>query len=132
MQTILNIRPYASGTSVWMTVTKSDESDFRIYYDSLRKNSLLALSMIESRMTSGSVHWFIKPSIWNQIPENRRVAICSKILDSINKIPNDKEFSIFDELRVFLIEKLKPKRGIIGVDQIIKCEQEKLKYDQEN
>lgn len=126
---VFNIQPHPSGTNLWVTVAKGDEADFRIYFESIRRSPLLALyglNMIERFMTTGAIHWFIKPSVWKQIPRNRQSVICSKMLDSSNKVPNDKDLSIFDELRVSIIRELEPFRQKLEIEQVIKQEQEKI------
>jgi len=126
---VLNIQPNPSGTNLWVTVAKQDEAAFRIYFENIRRSPspvLYGLNMIERFMTTGANHWFIKPRVWDRIPRNRQTTICAKIFDSSNKVPNDKELSIFDALRISIIEELKPMRGRLEIDQIIMREQEKL------
>jgi hypothetical protein len=56
-------------------------------------------TVIESCIIHGSDHWFIKPSVWNEI----ELEFKKKILDSIN----DEKFCIADEFRMTILNNLK-------------------------
>lgn len=58
------------------------------------------VSMIENWMIHGSDHWFIKPSIWDKIDENKRQEILETILDDRYNIGHEFGMSIFNELKM--------------------------------
>ncbi|MFZ6772433.1 hypothetical protein ACO0LB_06905 [Undibacterium sp. SXout7W] len=67
------------------------------------KHALLILSMIESWMINGTDQWCITPSVWNKIPESRRLALLNLLLNTKNNIGQQCELSIFDDIRKDLI-----------------------------
>lgn len=62
-----------------------------------------ALNAIESWMTNGSDHWFIRPSVWQSLPTERQQRILDAISDDGYPINANPTVSIFDGIRRDLI-----------------------------
>ena len=54
-------------------------------------------------MVYGSDHWFIRPSVWDKIPNERQKLILKGISKEDKCIFDDLSLSIFDDLRKELI-----------------------------
>lgn len=101
--TLLNITfgtlPHTGGTLVFMAALGKDQAALQAYYDRWMENGLTLLSMIESWMINGTDQWYLKPSVWEKLGEERQEAILQSITECKQSIYEESEFSIFDEVR---------------------------------
>jgi hypothetical protein len=97
----LAILPEKNESKIIMGSTKEHE---RALSDYLLDESYPALlDRLESWMCHGSDHWFMKPSAWEAIPQDRKHAICARIAASTHSIATAVGFSVLDEPRRFLL-----------------------------
>lgn len=94
----INVIPFDNKTLVIIGGDSRDEKYIE-RYSSLFYNPLNALNVIERWMVYGSDHWFIKPSIWNSLPDERKNRIIEAISKTDRNIGSDFSISIFDDLR---------------------------------
>jgi hypothetical protein len=92
------------------------------------------LSLIERFMCRGSDHWFMKPSLWSKIPENRKNAIRKALLQFSKSLRYRVPFSVFDDVRLALISnaeaqlpKLTPSERR-STEKLIQRQKAKLNY----
>lgn len=66
------------------------------------------INMVESWMVFGTDHWFITPSVWDEIPAGRQTEICAGIASPDGSPGASIAPSILDDLRRFGLEALTP------------------------
>ena len=93
---ILNIYPTANATHMWISALA--EEDTLSAYEGLI-SAFGALTMAETWMIRGSDHWFMRPSVWNQIPADRQDRILSDLQDTSYNVGSPYSVSIFDAIR---------------------------------
>ncbi|WP_415844157.1 hypothetical protein ACMYUJ_12090 [Stutzerimonas zhaodongensis] len=96
---IIGVMPSDGNTLLTFGGHASDEDFINAYVTTWMNNAFGMLSMVESWMVNGSDQWYLKPSVWNALPEGRRSAILSAIHACEQNIGQEFETSIFDELR---------------------------------
>lgn len=101
---ILNVWPRAAATDVFMLVQKRHEAAARNYFVNWQQPDFRFVSMVESWMIHGTDHWFLRPSVWNEIPKQRQAAILKDILETPFNIGQEYQGSIFDNLRLEMIK----------------------------
>jgi len=99
IEVILNVLPLENKTYIFIATLKKFTKELDSYMSQFI-NPLEVVSMIENWMIHGSDHWFIKPSVWNKIDENKRQEILETILDYSYNIGNEFTISIFNELKM--------------------------------
>lgn len=67
-------------------------------------NPLQVLNIVERWMIYGTDHWFLKPSIWHEIPNKRKELILTKMWDLRYNVGHNNDLSIFDSIRRSFIE----------------------------
>jgi hypothetical protein len=95
---IMNILPIKDSTYIFFSTLKKHTEALKLFMEQM-ENPLKMFTVIESCIIHGSDHWFIKPSVWNEI----ELEFKKKILDSIN----DEKFCIADEFRMTILNNLK-------------------------
>ncbi len=124
---IVNVLPYKNSTFIVMHGRNEDENAIMSYLAHYN-DSMSLLNMIEVWMVYGTDHWFLKPSVWATIPDERR----KKILSTIDSDDDELEFphSIFDDIRTKLIRSARKQINTPGKEQyfaaIIQNELKKL------
>jgi hypothetical protein len=63
-----------------------------------------ALNAMESWMTNGSDHWFIRPSTWASIPPTRQTKVLELLRSEDDNIGTLLDFSILDDTRLSMIK----------------------------
>jgi hypothetical protein len=61
---------------------------------------------LEAAMLHVTDHWFLRPSVWNRSPKDRRANILAELKHSDASAINWTRFSIFDEIRANLLDEL--------------------------
>lgn len=103
---IINIVPTKDNT-VLLILSEDKYIQYVIaYIQNYTKNAILTIEMIESWMIHGTDHWFIKPSIWYTLSENKRKVILNDILSIEKNIGVPYRHSIFDALRSELLNNI--------------------------
>jgi len=117
---IMNILPQENGTLLMAAVHKEYADDLNKYLDVFCSTELGIINLIESWMIHGTDHWFIRPSVWAKIPEERQKKILGE-LDKVNKsIKSQCPYSILDDSR---------NKAIMNVERILESEREKVTQD---
>jgi hypothetical protein len=103
---VLGILPEAEGVLAYFVSTK-EHKDMAEWYFSKMQEGFGALNAIESWLVNGSDHWFIRASMWHQIPASRRDRILIKIMQADADIGADIDFSILDDARRLILSHVK-------------------------
>lgn len=103
---IINVIPDGDGTDFLVSTSTEDSGFIESYLDRI-STGLTMLNTIEAAMLHSTDHWFIRPSVWNGLPELRKRSILSALGRSIHQnslcwIP----YSIFDEVRTSILNDL--------------------------
>lgn len=93
-------------------------------------NGMGIVGMIESWMTHGTDHWFMRPSEWDSIPQSRQRLIIDEI-DKAGSTIEEFSHSILDSSRKQMIEALKDRPDPAGKEGSLKrfVEQESAKLE---
>ncbi len=95
----INILPTKNETFLTISSFKENEKYINQYLGKIIYNSESVINMIETWMVRGSDHWFIKPSIWNNLDETKRTKILADIHDIKYNIGTPYSIPIFIDLR---------------------------------
>ena len=98
----MNIIPFENKTLVILGGESKNKGLIQKYKETFC-NPLAAINIIERWMVYGSDHWFIRPSVWDKIPNERQKLILEGISKEDKCIFDDLSLSIFDDLRKDLI-----------------------------
>lgn len=108
---VINVLPTRDGTLILLASHTRDRWYLERYVHQLSSDGLTALSTLESCMVHGCDRWFLQPHVWDHLPETRRRFILKSIFDDSQSFLQGFEMSIFDELRVYLLEVLQCEMG---------------------
>ena len=97
---VLNILPNPGKTFLSITVSLKHRKYLQDYLALFLNHLNGPLNMMESWMGNGTDHWFIKPSEWEAIPQNRQEKILADIYDESQNIGAHFKRSIIDSIRV--------------------------------
>jgi len=67
------------------------------------ENGLTLLSMIESWMINGTDQWYLKPSVWAKLGNQRQEIILQSITECKQSVYEESGLSIFDDIRYDLL-----------------------------
>ena len=127
---ILNILPYESKTYIVVSTFIKNKRFVEQIIDLDRLNNPIEIfNMLESWMIYGSDHWFLTPSVWNQIKSEYQEKIISEIWNLTKDITHECEYSIFNSYRrefVRLIEEKIKDDNIPDAKEYLKKERAKL------
>ena len=126
IEVILNVLPIENKTYIFIATLKKHTNELKKYMDCF-VNPLEIANMIESWMIHGTDHWFITPSVWENIDSNYKSKIANKILDENYNIGNELEFSIFNNLKLESITLMEKNYKELDNYLIELLEKEKLK-----
>ena len=101
---LMNVVPSANSTLVIFSARNSDSKYLEEYRKYWQSHALNMVSMIESWMINGTDQWCLTPSVWEKIPEDRKLKILSKILSTEGNIGQHCKISIFDDIRIDLMQ----------------------------
>lgn len=105
------VLPHTGGTLVFMAALGKDQAALQAYYDRWMENGLTLLSMIESWMINGTDQWYVRPSVWEKLGEERQEAILQSITECKQSVYEESKFSIFDEVRRDLLTAFEGEHG---------------------
>ena len=72
-------------------------------YSSWMTHGFNSLNAMESWMINGSDHWFIRPSEWAAIPQQRQDGVLHSLMSDDENIGAVLDFSILDEARSAIV-----------------------------
>lgn len=104
---IINTIPFKNGTYFILASLNKYKKFIDSYVDYYQQHPLLLINMVENWMVHGSDHWFIKPSIWNQLKDEYKEKFLGEILDDSKNIGFPFEYSVFNGLRKYIFDKMK-------------------------
>lgn len=104
---LINIMPNKASTDVICVGMEEDLDLIEKFLDFSFSNPLNALNLIESFMINGTDHWYINPDYWNNFSEEKQEKILYDILFSEDSFFDEYNFSIFDDIRIKVINSLK-------------------------
>lgn len=93
----LAVIPEQAQTKIIIGAEKEHQNAIDLHF--MDETSPALVARLESWMCHGSDHWFIAPSAWVAIPEQRRQAICDRILDVSHALADPVPFSVLDGTR---------------------------------
>lgn len=121
----MNVIPSKNSTLVAIVFKDDVIEEVEKYIENGLETPLGVLNMIESMMINGTDDWYISPSLWDSLDEGRKEDILREMFITQRSICDNTKYSIFDDIRIILIEKMK----LYGVEHaIIKMEKNKLIY----
>lgn len=95
---VIGIVPTTTETLIYLVTQAGRTALLDAYFDNI-DHRLILLDRIETWMTRGSDHWFIRPSVWNAIPAHRQEKVIEALADTSVGIEAELPVSIFDDLR---------------------------------
>ncbi len=96
---ILNILPLVDRTALYIAVELKNREFLEHYISLFQQTGLPGLNLAEAWMVRGSDHWFIQPSVWDELEDDRKEQVLKDVLDVGHHIAEIYDFSIFDSLR---------------------------------
>jgi hypothetical protein len=102
---ILNVIPEPGNTHIIGYVPPGDQEFLAPYMEAI-DGLLPGLNTIESAMLHSTDHWYLRPSVWNRLPEKRRNQILSEVELRDGNAFQSSMHSIFDEVRIELLDRL--------------------------
>lgn len=122
---ILGVAPERAETLLYLSTLSGHEALLDDYFADIA-HRLVLLDRIEGWMIRGTDHWFIRPSVWSAIPDERKERILDSISDISVGIEADLPISIFDGLRRVAIRDHDAARSHPNAVQYIAHQREKL------
>lgn len=101
----LAVIPEQAQTKIIIGAEKVHQNAINLHF--MDETSPALVERLESWMCHGSDHWFMAPSAWLAIPEQRRRAICDRILDVSHALADPVPFSVLDGTRSTIIQLVK-------------------------
>jgi hypothetical protein len=98
----VNVLPYESKTYFILAAEIKNKKWLDRYIAIAGHTPFSLIAMVENWMIHNTDHWFLKPSVWNNLPDKIRQNILKEILSPDNKLP-DNEPLLLIELREYLI-----------------------------
>lgn len=95
---IINVLPSENKTYIVLATKEENEDELEIYL-SKYNNNISIINMIETWMIYHSDHWFIKPSVWENIKEDKQNKILQDIFDVDKEVKVEYEYTIFNDLK---------------------------------
>jgi hypothetical protein len=102
---ILNVIPEPGNTYIIGYVPPADREFLTLYMEAI-DGLLPGLNTIESAMLHSTDHWYLRPSIWDRLPEKRKNQILSEVELKDGNAFQSTTHSIFDEVRSELLDRL--------------------------
>ncbi len=102
---ILNVIPEDAVTHLIVS-TSSENRDLLAPYMSAIQGGLAFINTVEAAMLQSTDHWFLSPTVWETLPEQRKNAILAAIsFDDGNAIAQNSH-SVFDLIRSRLLDEI--------------------------
>jgi len=96
---ILNILPLVDGTAFYIAVELKNREFLNYYIAIFQQTGLPGLNLAETWVVRGSDHWFIQPSVWDELEDDRKEQVLKDVLDVGHHIAEIYNYSIFNSLR---------------------------------
>lgn len=129
IEILFNVLPLKGKTIIFISTLKKFTKELNQYSIEF-EIPLLAVNNIEKWMIYGSDHWFIKPSIWENLDSALQKKLLTRFMDERYNIGNDLEFSIFTDLKKKIINHWKENYDKLGEFQkeLLQIEKDKLTF----
>ena len=125
----LGILPLAGETVVFIGAARKHAAVVEAYRETM-EHGFNGLNAMESWLTNGSDHWFIRPSAWAGIPPPRQEKLLGLLQSEEDNIGTMIDFSILDDARRAIIAMingdLEEATDQTGVLEMVRRESEKL------
>ncbi|NSY17723.1 hypothetical protein [Neorhizobium sp. AL 9.2.2] len=95
---VCGVIPQSQGSLIYLAGSDKDKDVINRYIRGL-KTDLSLIDLVEAWMVFHTDHWFLRPSVWDPIPADRKSKILEDMFDLSPHGPNYHR-SIFDELRI--------------------------------
>lgn len=96
---LINILPSTISSQILLCGQFQYKNCLEVYSNFLIESPISPLIFAESWMIHGSDHWFLQPSVWENLIEEKMRKILLDIHDLSRNIGMEYEISIFDDLR---------------------------------
>ena len=103
---LINVMPLQNSTFIICAGLQQNEEFLKKFFDFSFSDPLNILNLIESFMINGTDHWFINPTYWNKFSNEKQKKILFDILFTENSFVDEYKISIFDDIRIKIIETL--------------------------
>ncbi len=123
---LLNVLPLENKTYIFTATFNKNKSSLDAYMSQFI-NPLEIISMVENWMINGSDHWFIKPSVWNEIEESERSEIINVLTACKHNLGSELNMTIFREMKIELIKLMDDNYDQLNESLITLLNKEKLK-----
>lgn len=100
---ILNILPLVDKTMFYVSGELKNKEFIDYYVANFQRTALPGLNLAETWMVRGSDHWFIQPSVWDALDDDRKKQVLKDTLDVSFNIADNYKYSIFNSLRKEII-----------------------------
>lgn len=102
----LGVLPREIGTQIIVATNGDNRTLLEHYVKNHLDSRLGMLSAVEAWMIYQTDHWFIRPSVWNNLPKEKRDSLLMLLYTDHSTLGVECPFSIFDELRSTMISQL--------------------------
>lgn len=103
---LINVVPCAGHSLLIIGCDINNKDYVHRYISNWTVNPFSIISMIETWMVNGTDQWYLKPSVWNALPDCRKTAILDSIIECKQHIGEEYGLSIFDDIRTTLLLRL--------------------------
>jgi hypothetical protein len=100
----LQVFPTVNGTKMGMLAAGSTDHHLKSYVAHFAKLNLGPVDTVEAWMIHGTDHWFLRPSVWNDLPADARERLEAEFLDKDLSIGEPTRELIFDRSRIPLVQ----------------------------
>lgn len=101
---ILNVLPYEGKTYILAGSFRKHKNKIESYLKPYLGSPFNLIKLVETWMLYGSDHWFLRPSVWNELEHPIQQAIYEEIYNSDKNILATPRLMIFRQTRLDLIE----------------------------
>jgi hypothetical protein len=121
----LCVLPGSNESEVILASKNSERTLLQHYAGNCLNGRLDLLRAIESWMLNQTDHWFITPSEWDKLPENRRSEILNLIANDHTSLGHECSISVLDSTRLKIIQQFESSEefknsGKAGIEEIDK------------
>jgi len=96
---LIHVIPQGNRTALSMASTREAEMALRAYIAPFSYGNLGLLTMVETWMIHGSDSWYIRPSVWDELPKDRQGRLLAEMMDLKHPIGIPCKHSVFDTIR---------------------------------
>ncbi len=104
---LIGLMPNGKHSLFFVAGRTCDQQQIDDYIAAWTQDPFLIIALAETWMINGTDQWYLAPSVWLNIPENRQSVLLNGIMSCDQNIGQKSELSIFDELRKQMLSEIK-------------------------